>query len=206
MTLTGSPSIVNPNFDHPPENPLFLLQKWLEIADKIGVSESRGLVLSTVNNYNRPSSRVVLMKDFDERGVIFGTSQESAKGKDLELNPYAAGTLWWRETLQQINIHGKVIQLSKEKSDELFQARTREAQAVTSVSNQSTPLTDEKSLKDKILKLMNKKGIIERPERWHAYHLILESIEFWHGGKNRFHKRLRYDLINGSWHYQKLQP
>ena len=206
MTLAGNLTLVDSGFDNPPENPFFLLQQWLEIADKVGASEPRGLVLSTVNIFGRPSSRVVLIKGCDERGVIFGTSQESAKGKDLEVNPYAAGTLWWRHTLQQVNFQGQVIRFSKERSDELFQARTREAQAVTAASHQSTPLTDEKMLRDKIHKLMNRKGIIERPEEWHAYHLILESIEFWHGGQDRFHKRLRYDLMNGFWYYQKLQP
>jgi pyridoxamine 5'-phosphate oxidase len=108
--------------------------------------------------------------------------------------------------MQQINFRGHVTKLLKEKSDALFQVRTREAQAVAVISKQSAPLTDENFLKDKVLKFMRINSPIKRPEGWHAYHLALESVEFWHGGKNRFHKRLRYDLINGSWRYQKLQP
>ena len=95
---------------------------------------------------------------------------------------------------------------SKEKSDALFYARPREAQAVTALSQQSAPLTDEAVLKDAVRKLINTQGTIERPEGWRAYHLALESIEFWHGSKDRFHKRLRYDLLNGAWRHQRLQP
>jgi len=206
MTLTNNPALVDPGFDAPPQNPLVLFKKWMEDAVKAGVNEPRGMVLSTVDASYRPSSRVVMLKDYDEQGLIFGTSQESTKGKDLEVNPYAAGTFWWHETLQQINVQGKVTRLSKERSEELFHARTREAQAVAAISIQSAPLTDEETLKDEVLNLMHKKDIIERPVGWHAYHLILDSIEFWHGGKDRLHKRLRYDLINGTWHHQNLQP
>jgi pyridoxamine 5'-phosphate oxidase len=206
MTATGNPTFIDSEFEAPPPNPLVLLNKWLESAINIGVYEPRGMVLSTVDVSGRPSSRVVLLKEFDEKGVIFGTHQESRKGKDLALNPWAAGTLWWHETIQQVNFQGYVTRLSKEKSDGLFYARIREAQAVASLSQQSVPLTDEEALKDEILKLMQTRDIIERPQGWHAYHIAVESIEFWHGGKNRFHKRLHYDLLNGTWSHQRLQP
>ncbi len=198
MTLEGSSTLIDLGFDAPPKNPLFLLQKWLEIAERVGVNEPRGMVLSTVNGLNHPSSRVVLLKECDEKGVIFGTSQTSAKGKDLESNPWAAGTLWWRETLQQVNFQGQVMRLSNEKSDELFYAKTREAQAVTALSCQSTPMADEREMRDKISSLIKTNEKIKRPAEWLAYHLASESIEFWHGSKDRFHKRLRYDQVNGS--------
>lgn len=204
-SLTGNPALANSGFDTPPSNPLLMLQKWLEVADKL-VNEPRSLVLSTVDISGRPSSRVVLLTDCDNGGIIFGTSSNSAKGKDLQTNTWAAGTLWWRETVQQINFRGKAIKLSKEKSDEMFQARPREGQAVTVISEQSAPLIDEKELKNKVLKLINTNEKIPRPEKWRGYHLAIESIEFWHGSKDRFHKRLLYDLVNGSWHYQCLQP
>lgn len=206
MTLTGDFSLVDPGFNNPPDNPFFMLQKWLELADRLRVSEPKGLILSTVDSDGQPSSRVVLLKKCDKNGVIFGTSQESTKGKDLESNPWAAGTFWWRETIQQINFKGRTTKLSKERSDELFQERTRDAQAIAVASRQSAPLINEQELRAKVLKLVRSNDKIERPDKWHAYHLALESIEFWHGSKDRFHKRLRYDLVNGSWHYQKLHP
>lgn len=183
-----------------------MLQDWLNAADRLNVHEPRGLVLSTVDISGKPSSRVVLLKECNEEGIIFATSQESPKGQNLAANPWAAGTLWWRETIQQVNFQGQVIQLSNEKSDELFMERPRSAQAVAVVSKQSKPLTHENEMKNKVLTLINTNGKIERPRGWHAYHLIVESIEFWHGSQDRFHKRLHYNLVNASWHHQKLQP
>ncbi|MCE3239317.1 MAG: phenazine biosynthesis protein, partial [Gammaproteobacteria bacterium] len=111
-TLTGNPSLVTPNFDAPASNPLLMLKDWLKEAERLRINEPRSLVLSTVNQSGRPSSRVVFLRDCDDEGIVFATSQVSAKGKDLILNPWAAGTLWWRETLQQINFQGRAIQLS----------------------------------------------------------------------------------------------
>ena len=206
MTLTGDPSRVDPGFENPPENPMLLLQRWLAKADELAVSEPRSMMIATVDHDHRPSSRVVLLKDCDEGGIIFATSQESAKGKDLLLNPWAAGTLWWRETMQQINFQGKVRQLSNEHSDEIFQARPREAQAVAVLSEQSAPLYNEAALRHQIHQLIQSEEKILRPAKWHCYHLAIESIEFCHGSKDRFHQRLRYDLLDGAWHYQRLQP
>jgi len=205
-TLTGDPTLVESGFDDPPSNPLVLLNKWLQTADKLGVNEPKGISLSTVDGYGRPSSRVVLLKDCDERGVIFGTSQESAKGKDLEVNPWAAGTLWWRETVQQVNFQGRVVKLSPEISDQMFGERTRDAQAIAVISKQSAVLDDESELRSKVSQLVSTGEKILRPKGWHGYHLAIESIEFWHGSKDRFHKRLRYDLIDKSWNYKRLQP
>ena len=205
MSLTGNPILSHSEFD-PPNNPLVLLDTWLKTADNLKVSEPRGFVLSTIDTSGRPSSRVVLLKASDEKGIIFTTSKESAKGKDLEFNPWAAGTLWWKETIQQVNFTGQVSRLSEKVADNIFQERTREAQAVSAISKQSAHLRNEDALKEQVFGLINAKNKIERPENWIAYHLILESIEFWQGSKDRFHKRLRYDLTDGSWHYCRLQP
>lgn len=206
MSFTGNSTLVDPGFDHPPSDPFLLFQKWLKTAHEVNVYEPYAMVLATVDAAHHPSSRVVLLKEWDERGFVFGTHQNSAKGKDLQSNAWAAGTLYWRETMQQINVCGQVSQLGQEKSDALFYARTREAQAVTALSHQSTPLTDEEVLRNQISQLMKSNNVIERPPSRHAYSLAMSSIEFWHGGQDRFHKRLRYDLIDGTWKYQKLQP
>lgn len=83
-TLAGNPSLVNPGFNEPPHNPLHLLQQWLSEADRLNISEPRGLVLSTVDSTGRPSSRVVLLKTIDETGAIFVSSSASKKGLDLQ--------------------------------------------------------------------------------------------------------------------------
>ena len=129
LTLTGNPDCVNPGFDCLPDNPLHLLKEWLDSADRLKIVEPRGLVLSTIDDCGRPSSRVVLMKTVDDTGVIFASSETSQKGKDLEKNPIIAGTLWWRETMQQINFCGSAAKLPAIMSDEIFRERTPEAQA-----------------------------------------------------------------------------
>jgi len=206
QSLTGNPNLVDPGFGNPPANPLALFQKWLEEAERLSVKEPRALVLSTVNKLGHPSSRVVFLRACDETGIIFATSALSAKGKELSSNPWAAGTLWWPETIQQINFQGQTLPLSPEESDEIFQSRTREAQSVTAVSQQSAPLIHEDDLKNQVRYLMNSTGKIDRPQNWHAYHLTIEAVEFWHGRTDRFHKRLRYKLVKDTWRYQMLQP
>lgn len=205
-TLTGDPTLVNPKLDAPNANPMHLLQYWFEEADRVGVCEPRGFVLSTVDSSGRPSSRVLLLKECNNAGVIFTSSGQSQKGKDLEVNPQAAGTLWWRETMQQVNFLGRVHRLSAEKSDEIFALRPKSAQAVAVVSQQSAEMVSEEVLKDKVQQLMDASSEIKRPETWYAYQLVVESIEFWHGSVDRFHQRLRYDLVDGVWSYRRLQP
>ncbi len=206
MFLTGNLIFIDQNFECPPSNPLSMLQCWLKTADQHGINEPRGMTLSTVDDLCRPSSRTVLIKECDEKGVIFVTSQTSAKGKNLDSHPWVAGTIWWRETIQQINFQGQVTKLSDKKSDELFQVRPRAAQAVAEISQQSALLTNEQELKNKVVMRINSDIKISRPKGWYAYKIIIESIEFWYGNKERFHRRLRYNLINDIWQHQRLQP
>ncbi len=205
-TLSGNSNLVNSRFDSPPDNPLDLLQIWLDKADNLKIIEPRGLVLSTIDVLGKPSSRVVLLRSVDKMGIVFATSEESPKGKDLKRNPIASGTLWGRETMQQINFYGSVKRLSVDISDQIFKERTREAQSLASISVQSSPMQDEKHLHEAFVRLTKQSKAIIRPKTWHAYHLAIESIEFWLGSKDRFHKRLRYDLSNEIWLHQKLQP
>ncbi len=206
MTLLGNTELINTSFDDPQSNPMILLQKWLDAAEEIGINESKGFVLSTVNSNCIPSSRVVLLKELDQTGIIFTSKDDGIKGKDLTLNPWAAGNFWWRETIQQISLQGIVNKLSTSKSDELFYERTRDKQAVAVLSKQSLLLDDEAELRNKVKQLINSSDEIVRPKNWHAYHLAIQSIEFWIGNKNRFHQRLRYDLKSGHWNYKRLQP
>lgn len=206
LTLTGNPNLVSASFDMPPDLPMQLFQKWMAEAERLKIIEPRGLILSTVNSSNKPSSRVVLLKSIDNKGVVFATSSKSQKGKDLENNAFVAGTLWWRETMQQINFQGCVMRLSDEISDAMFKERPRAAQAVASILHQSAPMVNEKSLRKATTQLVQKSNPISRPKTWYAYHIAIEDIEFWHGNKDRFHNRLRYTLKNGSWRHQKIQP
>ncbi|MEN8237318.1 MAG: pyridoxal 5'-phosphate synthase [Pseudomonadota bacterium] len=206
QTLTGDPTLVNPKLDMPPAEPMPLFQHWLEEADRVGVIEPRGFVLSTISWTGWPSSRVLLLKECNDAGIVFTTSERSQKGTELAANPKAAGTLWWRETMQQVSFQGAVHKLSPQRSDEIFRARPRPAQAVAVVSQQTDEIEDEKRMRREVKELLNKAGAIKRPETWHAYQLVVEMVEFWHGSSDRFHKRVRYDLVDGVWGYRRLQP
>ena len=206
MTLTGDPTLVKTDFTNAPSNPLGLLQHWLDEADRVEIVEPRGVVLATIDELGRPSSRVVFLKECDDIGVTFTSSGQSQKGQDLQSNPRAAGTLWWRETIQQISFKGQVKMLSAKKANEMLKERPRPARAVAAVSNQSAPMVSEAELRAKVKQLINTEAEIEYPSSWHAYQLVIESIEFWQGSLDRFHKRLRYDLVDGVWGHQQLQP
>lgn len=204
-TLTGNPDLLNAGFDFPPENPFALLKYWFEQANTLHIVESHAMTLSTVNADHRPSSRVVLITSI-ENGIFFGTREDSRKGVEIKNNPYCAGNLYWRETLSQINFQGKITQLSDEISDQEFAKRVIEAQAVTACCIPSKPLQDESLLRNEIKNLLQKNCKIERPVQWHVYRIDIFNIEFWIGSQDRFHKRLRYDLVNDSWQHHKLQP
>jgi pyridoxamine 5'-phosphate oxidase len=138
--------------------------------------------------------------------TTLSSSDISQKGRDLQTNPVAAGTLWWRETMQQINFQGTVTKLPHNISDEIFNERPLAAQAVATISTQSAPMTNEQKLRTEVLKLLTQQEPMSRPKTWHAYHIEIETIEFWHGSKDRFHHRLRYELKNKIWQHLKLQP
>ncbi len=206
-TLVGNPDLIkNSGIDNPPQHPLELLTAWFETAFSVGVVEPCSMTLATVNENGCPSARVLLLKDFDERGLLFATCHNSNKGKDLEINPNAACNLWWRESMQQINFQGVVRKLPSEESDRMFNERVHSARATVSISQQSAELTDEAQLRQQVADLIAQGGEIERPEHWHGYVLELRSVEFWHGSRDRFHRRLRYDLADGVWSHKRLQP
>lgn len=205
-TLTGNPELISSGFDKPISNPIQLLRYWMLQAEEFNVSEPGDLVLSTINVKNLPSSRVVLLTDIDENGIIFGTTITSNKGQDLSIHPVASGTLWWRETMQQINFTGAVSKCSPEVSDKIWSERMCLARAATCASESGQVLVDEATLKIKVEQLMNSSDEILRPAKWSAYHIKIEIIEFWHGSVDRLHKRLRYNLTESGWQYNRLQP
>lgn len=205
-TLTGNPALVYSGFDELPHNPLHLLQNWFKEAIKFNVSEPGSLVLSTVDMNRKPSSRVVLLKTVDDTGVIFSSSSNSKKGIDISNNTSVAGTLWWRETMQQVNFMGHASKMLPSISDDIWSGRTPEAQAVAAISDQSAIMSDEELMRESIKDLINSKTNIPRPETWHAYHITIQDIEFWLGSRDRFHHRVQYKIDNGIWYHQKLQP
>jgi dihydrophenazinedicarboxylate synthase len=204
-SLGGEILLELPEFDDPPGDPIALLRKWIEGA-RDRVREPMALALATVDRDYDPSCRVVLAKEVDERGLVFTTHHGSRKGRDIDAVGRAAGTLYWRETLQQVNVAGPVERLTDDRSDQLFQERPVAAQATTTVSRQGQPLPDPRALRERAEGLATRGEPLLRPEGWGGYRLVPDRIEFWHGSTDRLHRRLCYARDGDSWSHRRLQP
>jgi pyridoxamine-phosphate oxidase len=186
-TLTGDESLHLPEFDTPPTDPIALLERWLDLA-------------------GHPASRIILVKGVVDRALLFTTHVNSRKGQHLAATPFAAMTVYWRETLQQITIAGPVDQLPDDQSSALFDGRPLAAQATTAVSHQSQPLVDEQLLHQHARELIDTGAPLTRPPGWAGYRLVPHTIEFWQGRSSRLHRRLEYTWDGGTWSNHRLQP
>lgn len=207
-TLSGDTGLVLPEFDSPPQEPHHLLRSWLDSAVARGVREPFAAVLATVGPSGEVSSRVLMVKEVDDRGLLFASSQDSRKGRDLAVSPRASLTSHWRETLQQLSVQGPVELLTAQESDAMFRRRPEAARAASAVSEQSRPLHDEAALRARAKVLREDGGPTSRPATWTGYRLVPHGVEFWYGSPDRLHRRLRYDRASdtGAWSHQRLQP
>lgn len=205
-TLSGDESLELPEFDTPPPDPVELARRWLRLADDHQVREPLAVTLSTADDHGRPSARTVLLKEIADDGFVFTTHTGSRKGRDLAINPFAAITFYWRETLQQITVTGAAAPLAAHRSDALFAERPVPAQVTTAVSVQSAPLHDETELHTRARHLIDAGEPLPRPPEWGGYLLVPDAIEFWQGRASRLHRRLVYRRDARRWTHQRLQP
>ena len=206
QTLSGDESLELPEFEDPPADPIRLLRDWLAAAGRAGVREPRAMVLATADAAGRPSSRVLLLKEVTEDSLVFTSHTGSRKGRDITQNPYAAATLYWRETLQQLTASGPVEPMDDAGSDALFAERPRAAQATTVASQQGQLLLDEQALARRAGELLDQDGPLTRPNGWRGYRLRPETVEFWQGRSSRLHRRLLYTRNDNVWTPTRLQP
>eukprot|EP01038_Epipyxis_sp_PR26KG_P012254 gene12254-16431_t len=190
--------------------PFVLFKSWFDEACLANILEPNAMCLSTCRN-NRPSSRYVLLKDFDEQGFVWFTNYNSKKGSDLEENPFAALTFWWGELERSIRIEGQVEKVSAQESDKYFHSRPRDSQLGAVASNQSGIISDREALEAQKIAVTKKYGgveVIPRPNHWGGYRLIPDRIEFWKGRESRLHDRIVFKRSNiqSSWTIERLQP
>lgn len=204
-TLSGDAGLELPEFEAPPAEPLGLLERWLAGAEERGVREPRALALATADGEGRPSVRTLLVKQLSPT-LVFAGGYESRKGSDLAANPRAAGTLYWRETLQQITIEGPAERLSEAESDEIFGERPPQARAAALASRQGEPLEDPEALREAAASHAADAEALERPERWGGWRLDPDLVEFWHGSPSRLHRRLLYIKGDAGWEHRRIQP
>jgi pyridoxamine 5'-phosphate oxidase len=193
--------------DKLPDNPSDLLKEWLEEAKSIKIPEFNAMVLATTDMDGKPSSRVVLLKELDDKGnLVFYTNYLSRKGREIRMNPHVAVNIFWRELERQIRVEGVVSKTSRASSEAYFKSRPLESQLSAIVSPQSEEIKDLSELKKKADELFVSDQKITLPPFWGGYAIRPNAIEFWQGGKNRLHDRIRYVRDLGDWSRKRLAP
>lgn len=188
--------------------PIEQFQEWFDEAVASQLLEPNALLLSTVSNENKPSTRVLLLKGLDN-GFTFYTNYLSRKGTELAENPNACITFFWAEIERQVRIEGLIEKVSDEDSDAYFHSRPRGSQIGAWVSNQSMVIEHREILEEREKHLIEKFGNepIPRPPHWGGYRLVPNYIEFWQGRPSRLHDRIAYTLLeNGDWKIDRLSP
>jgi len=188
--------------------PLVRINEWIEEAIKLEVPLPHAMNLSTTDDIDQPSSRMVLLKSISDEGMVFYTDYESHKGQMLLKNPKAALNFWWAKTDKQIRIEGVCIKTSDQESDEYFQSRPKGSQISATVSIQSKEIRDYENLvkEAKDLEKRSSGSNLKRPSRWGGYKLIPNRIEFWKNEANRLHRRELFILGSNKWRKTLLSP
>lgn len=195
-------SIVHPD-------PFVQFSAWFEEASNADFEEPNAMALATVDSAGKPSSRMVLLKSYDEHGFVFFTNYNSQKGRDLARNPRAALLFWWDKLGRQIHVEGEVEKISAQESSEYFNSRARGSQLSSWASNQGAVIPGREVLINRIEQLSKEyEGReIPRPPHWGGFRVKPLVFEFWQGRPNRLHDRLQYrKLPDGSWIIERLAP
>jgi pyridoxamine 5'-phosphate oxidase len=189
------------------ENPFRQFSKWFDEVLKSDFLEPNAMSLSTVSLDGKPSSRMVLLKEFDERGFVFFTSYKSRKGTELNHNPSAALLFWWDKLERQVRIEGIVEKLTHEENQDYFKTRPYKSRIGAWASPQSSVIASREVIVKEFLKYLIKyKTNPPVPDFWGGYRLIPEVFEFWQGRPNRLHDRIRYRRLKNKWKIERLAP
>lgn len=190
--------------EHLPSEPWQLLKLWLDEAVKKSCLDATSFVLATAQN-NQPDARVVLAKQIDAQGIVFYTNYQSAKGKQLDQNPFAAACFYWPELTRQIRVQGTVTKISAEQSASYFKSRPKESQAAAVVSPQSQVIPSRQALEEKVETLIEQP--LDCPPHWGGFLIVPERFEFFQGRDSRVHDRFRASIdANERWAWVRLAP
>ncbi|MEM5493754.1 pyridoxamine 5'-phosphate oxidase [Hoeflea sp. AS16] len=205
MTETG---LTTGDFTQEAE-PYRLFAKWLEDATASEPNDPNALALATVDSDGLPDVRMVLLKGFDERGFVFYTNFESAKGQEILSSMKAAMCFHWKTLRRQVRIRGPVEQVSDVEADEYYASRPRGSRIGAWASKQSRPLESRFALEKAVAEYTAKHAIgeIPRPPYWSGFRIMPQSIEFWHDRPFRLHDRVVFTRAQeGTWDKTRLYP
>ncbi|MFC5584091.1 pyridoxamine 5'-phosphate oxidase [Nitratireductor kimnyeongensis] len=189
--------------------PFRLFAEWLEDATRSEPNDPNALALATVDPDGMPNVRMVLLKGFDERGFVFYTNFESAKGGEILSAKKAAMCFHWKSLRRQVRIRGPVEVVSDAEADEYYASRPRGSRIGAWASKQSRPLESRFALEKAVAEYTAKfaVGTIPRPSHWSGLRIIPRSIEFWHDRPFRLHDRVVFSRDkNGDWQTERLYP
>lgn len=188
--------------------PLLQFRDWFAHARHAGLAEPNAMTVATVGADGRPSCRPVLIKDFDDRGLVWYTNYESRKGRDIEAHPYAALQFHWVEQERVVRVEGRVTKVSPEESDAYFATRPLASRIGAWASPQSQVIDGRSTIVARAAEFGVKLGLHPpRPPHWGGFRLSPDYWEFWQGRASRLHDRIAYRLQpDGSWLKQRLAP
>jgi pyridoxamine 5'-phosphate oxidase len=189
------------------DDPIEQFRDWYERAER-EVPLAHAMTLATVDAHGAPDARMVLLKGFGSEAFRFFTNLTSAKARQLEVTPWGALVLYWRELDRQVRIRGPVEPLSEAASDDYFATRPRDAQIGAWASPQSEPVPDRAALDSRVEEVEERfaGGSVSRPPFWAGYALQPEQIEFWQGQAARLHDRFLYTRETDGWRLERLAP
>ena len=190
------------------DEPLALFATWLAEAEASEVNDPNAMALATVDGDGLPDVRMVLLKGYDERGFVFYTNFESAKGRELLARPKAALLMHWKSLRRQVRVRGPVSVVSDAEADAYFASRPLNSRIGAWASAQSRPLESRFALEKAVAGYAAKFaiGTVPRPPHWSGFRIAPMQIEFWRDGAFRLHDRLRFDRDGAGWTRTRLYP
>ena len=189
------------------KHPLQQFTIWLNQALEAEIPEPNAMTLATVSSSLRPSTRVVLIKGYDEQGIVWFTNYDSRKGRELAGNPFAALQFHWVELERVVRIEGRVEKISETESDTYYHSRPLGSRIGAWASPQSQTIASREWLQDELKNYADKfQQEPPRPPHWGGYRLVPDSWEFWQGGGARLHDRLKYTKQQDNWLMERLAP
>jgi len=189
-------------------NPFKQFASWFQLAIDAQLAQPNAMTLATATRDGRPSARIVLLKDFDERGFVFFTNYASRKGRELTDNPQAALVFFWEALDRQVRVTGSVSRVSRAESEAYFHTRPVLSQLGAWASRQSEVLPNRETLEARLQAVTTQYAGLEipLPPHWGGFRLAPDEIEFWQGRPNRLHDRFVYLKELEGWRIERLSP
>jgi pyridoxamine 5'-phosphate oxidase len=189
------------------DDPIEMFERWLAQVIDAGMHEPNAMVVSTVSAEGQPSSRMVLLKGADERGLVFYTNYASRKGIELAANPRCALLLPWHDLQRQVRLEGTAEPVTREENEHYFDTRPRASQLGAWASPQSRVVAGREELEQRYREVEDRfPDDVPLPENWGGYLVVPETVEFWQGRRGRMHDRLVYRRTGEGWETARLAP